>query len=461
MADQLVINSATPIGSGRFYYKLDTNQGTYYYTPTEFLNQGLLQGTTQFFDQGFIRNPDVTKNLKSIEIAPGILQDKITGLYENANRGVLMTQEQAAKVLGSGKESFSDWDNVTSAGYVDSYDINQTNKNTGSPFGAIGGMGEFQGNLVYSRPTEANQNYSYIIPYDQYDTGYSMRNTNITVEKKGGLLGSAIRTIGSAFGDIPILGDIAAYALGGPVLLGVVKGGQVAAAGGSPMDAFQAGAISGAIAGGIEGYQGATGSPTGTVSGNIDLGGAGYDIGAFQPSVPGTDYGLLAGANLPGQAPGMGGGTGITPGTAGEGLQTPTMPNIGNMGGGQGLTVPVPGGTVGGLGYTPAGAVPILGDPSSFINNPDVLGQPVIQQGTPAASLSVADALRGARLVNSLLNQPQQQTQTQPIGSSQGTGATGVDYSGLLSLLASKPKTSGLLGTQFQPQSINLASLLG
>jgi len=178
------------------------------------------------------------------------------------------------------------------------------------------------------------------------------------------------------------------------------------------------------------------------------------------PTIPAPppNYSLIDGANFPPAAEGMGGGTGITPGAAGEGLQLPTTPNIGAMGGGQGLLVPVAGGTVGALGFTPAGAVPILGDPGSFINNPDVLGQPVLAQGSPNPLISVQDALRGARLASNLLTPQQQQVPQQDIGNiPQGV----VDYSTLLGLLAQRAGGTGLLGTRFQPQPINLASLLG
>lgn len=60
-------------------------------------------------------------------------------------------------------------------------------------------------------------------------------------------------------------------------------------------------------------------------------------------------------------------------------LELPTMPGLKDMGGGQGLTVPVEGGTVGGLGFTPTDASVVLGDPKSFINDPNVLGKPVMQ----------------------------------------------------------------------------------
>lgn len=223
-------------------------------------------------------------------------------------------------------------------------------------------------------------------------------------------------------------------------------------------------------------------------TGAVDAGGGGP---AELASVGETGYGLtgpiinatpglLDTVNFQPSLPEMGGGTGIsvrptplstaetieitpvdysldTP-TGGVGLTVPTMPNIGTMGGGQGITVPVNEGTVGQLGLTPTGATPVLGSPSSFINQPEVLGQPVIQQGTPT-TIDPRDVLRAANTIRQLTTQPEQ-----PQGQPQQVAQTApgmVDYSGLLNLLASRARTSGLLGTQFQPQPINLASLLG
>ena len=64
--------------------------------------------------------------------------------------------------------------------------------------------------------------------------------------------------------------------------------------------------------------------------------------------------------------------------TGGLGLQFPTMPALTTMGGAQGLTTKAFGelGQVGAKGFTPFNAVPDLGDPKSFINNPDVTGLP-------------------------------------------------------------------------------------
>lgn len=179
----------------------------------------------------------------------------------------------------------------------------------------------------------------------------------------------------------------------------------------------------------------------------------------ISPTVPSaSNISLLDTVKFPTSIPEMGGGTGITPGAAGQGLQLPTSPNIASMGGGQGLTVPVTGGTISQMGLTPTGATPVLGSPSSFINNPEVLGQPVIQQGTPTP-ISPTDVLRTANTLRQLTSQPEQQRPLEQQAAQVLSGA--VDYSGLLNLLGSQARTSGLLGTQFQPQPINLASLLG
>jgi hypothetical protein len=142
----------------------------------------------------------------------------------------------------------------------------------------------------------------------------------------------------------------------------------------------------------------------------------------------------------------------------GEGLLAPTLPAISAMGGAQGLSVGVPGGTITQAGLTPVGAVPVLGDPASFINNPDVLGQPVITPEPP--TISIQDALRAANIANQLLNPPKQPGMPMQMDQGGGMRAQGVDYSGLLGLLqarAGTPRVSGLLS----PAQIRYPSLLG
>jgi hypothetical protein len=120
------------------------------------------------------------------------------------------------------------------------------------------------------------------------------------------------------------------------------------------------------------------------------------------------------------------------------------------MGGGTGLTVPVEGGTVSQLGFVPGGATPVLGDPSSFINNPNVLDNTVfttdkLMAPGAATGMSATDALRLANQARGLLGAGQNpivpQQQGLPQGGRQGQG---VDYSGLLSLLQLQAGTPGV-----------------
>jgi hypothetical protein len=85
-----------------------------------------------------------------------------------------------------------------------------------------------------------------------------------------------------------------------------------------------------------------------------------------------------------------------------EGLQILPSPSLPSMGGGQGLTTPVEGGTVGSLGFTPTGASPILGDPASFINNPEITGQPVMAIEPPQLPSMTGE--QQASILKSLIN---------------------------------------------------------
>ena len=146
-----------------------------------------------------------------------------------------------------------------------------------------------------------------------------------------------------------------------------------------------------------------------------------------------------------GTAGGVLGGTGLLAGSTGAGFTATGAgaPGLASMGGGTGLLAPVPGGVVGATGFTAANALPVLGSPGSFINNPAVLGQPVITPEVPS-TLSVSDALRGARLASNLMGgtQPTTQPQAQELGQMQ---ATGVDLFTLPQLTARTPGIANLL----------------
>jgi hypothetical protein len=83
-----------------------------------------------------------------------------------------------------------------------------------------------------------------------------------------------------------------------------------------------------------------------------------------------------------------------------------------------------------------------------------------------AATIGLSDAVRGLRTASNVYNA----LNPSSAGGGGGGGVdyggaqptmSGVDYAGLYNLLAQRAAGSGLLGTRYQPQSINLASLLG
>ena len=95
-------------------------------------------------------------------------------------------------------------------------------------------------------------------------------------------------------------------------------------------------------------------------------------------------------------------------------------------------------------------------------DNSTPVGYELADVGIKLSKFGLSDAIRGLRTANSLLNPPS-------AGGGGGGGdqggaqqsMAGVDYSGLYNLLAQRSPTGGLLGTQYQPQPLNLASLLG
>lgn len=120
------------------------------------------------------------------------------------------------------------------------------------------------------------------------------------------------------------------------------------------------------------------------------------------------------------------------------GATAPTLPTAGGMGG-SGLSTSAIGkaGTITASGVTAAGAVPMLGSAGSFINNPAVIGNPVVGY-VAGPNYTLMDAFRGAQLANSLFARPQQ-PQVNPYQLMQQQQQAGlVDYTPTLNLLASR-----------------------
>lgn len=215
--------------------------------------------------------------------------------------------------------------------------------------------------------------------------------------------GAANTAAGLAQGESP------EEAVKGGVVSGLTVGAGQSLFGGAPTDGF--GAASDSV------YQGASGTAT-------------------APVVPSALESAIGGSNI--------GGLGQT-GTAGFGTALPPASELT-----AGLTA---------AGFAPGTAANLAGEIAAGVGATNLLGgatafNPLI----PSPSLSITDVLRGARLASGLLTPQQPQIPQQDIGNiPQGA----VDYSQLLGLLAQRANATGLLGTRFQPQPINLASLLG
>jgi hypothetical protein len=313
---------------------------------------------------------------------------------------------------------------------------------------------------VYYDPNQ-KKNYSGVIQQQWYEPGEKWYDTTL------GKIGIAL-----------IVGGTAGLALGGTAAAGTgaAAGGTAAAGGAAGGTGLTVGAA------GTTGLTAGAAGTTGLVApaGFTFAPGVGAAVGAGTTAAVGAGTGGSTSAGGTGLLDtaqfGQTGQTGLTPGAAGQGLQVPTTPGLSSMGGGTGLAVPVSGGTVTQLGFVPTGATPVLGDPASFINNPDVLGNTVFSTdylAVPGAAtgLSVTDALRIANQARGLLGAGQNPIVPQQQGLPQSAaGSQGVDYSGLLSLLqlqAGTPNVAGYtapaqLRQIYQPTLLpNVLSLLG
>jgi hypothetical protein len=237
-----------------------------------------------------------------------------------------------------------------------------------------------------------------------------------------------------------------------------IKSGVIAAAtGGDPIKAALLAAASSGLSEGSDTYSPASSSPDIFTDSTVDAGGLdgvvvggpmspGYsasDITSLSPLASSDPYSFSPSYSLADNAPSGAGGlvappldTAVWDGSSpvdysmptavSEGLQILPSPSLPSMGGGQGLTVPVEGGTVGSLGFTPTGASPVLGNPNSFINDPAVTGQPIMatepppgmsgeQQANLLKSLINAFGSAGAAgLMGSAMSSPQQGAAYQP-----------------------------------------------
>jgi hypothetical protein len=473
-----------------YEYIVNTNQGDFVYVPQDVVNKGYVAERYEFTGSGgdlrqtkekrqYFHPEFLNQNLLStagrIKIDESLFTDAQKSEMSNLvgkdiNTGYLFPVAQYMGTV-SGNPSFYTLDEDSPAISGVSSLSNQ----------GVGGTG-FDSGYKYILGTPTSNNFDFINPDASINT---LTTTYTAPKKRGGILGSAARSIVNFIADIPYLPEIAAFATGSPVLYGSLKAAQTAAAGGDLEDTIKSGVVSGgtmwlgqqvlgpadATAGGVEPGVGVEVYPVDAgVTPNIT------PIPAT-PSLPPIDYGLLGDASLPTAAPGMGGGTNAY--DAGVGLDVMNPPpaappmtaeqlaasNIDPLTR-EGMSAEQI--TKEAINSPYYGAAQSNIDPSILegmsaeqVASAPVLTSAGLASGAAASTIGLSDAVRGLRTANSLLNPAGAGGEggVDSGGAQQSMG--GVDYSGLYNLLAQRAIAGGLLGTRYQPQPVNLASLLG
>lgn len=482
-----------------YEYILNTNQGDFVYVPKDIVNKGYVAERYEFSGSG--ADLRQTKEKRQY-FHPEFLNQDFLGQAKavNLDQGVFSDEQKKALSDSVGGDITNGY-LFPATRYIETVKPAQMYSITeGAP--AISGIKTISDEGV-NESVNFDTGYKYVLgegnekQFDFINPDSSFITITAGEAPSGrGKLGKELRRAAIKIGQVPFLTQATAFIpVVGPYVYSALRGAQMGAEGKDPLEAGLQGGAELVLSNAIKTAIGGTPVDVGVEPGvGVDVypvdAGVTPDIttipGGSATPVP-SEINLLGDARFPTTAPGMGSsgitgtlpplpdqsllgtttnpdyglGPQTTPGVSGgQGLELPTMPNVGGLGGAQGITLPVSGGTVGQLGTTPTGATPVLGSPGSFINDPNVLGTDVIAQGTPS-SISLRDATRAARLANSLLN-PAEAAGTGGVDSGGAQQTTsGVDYSGLYNLLAQRALAGGLLGTRYQPQSINLASLLG
>jgi hypothetical protein len=443
-ADQLGSwNTANPLPQKAISLTFRTPNGVYSFHPTNILEKGYVANGAQFY------NPNVLKNLDQIYEQGQPISLEGVGWYDDFLKKNDLSTEGI--LLPAGELNF----NVGVGGRWRQYEIGNVSDKI--KFNELTGIGKVGDKYVYINNASpvggADKAYGY---YDETGSGYGEWS-----DERGGLLGSASRAIAK----IPFAAEIGGAISGNPYVYATLKGLAGGASGEDPLKVgLQAGAtvLAADLASDLLKGSPVEAAPVGGTPGVSEVFPVDMTVGGSVTPLPPMDvglpsYGLLDGVTFPGQGlrvPGISSPdiSLLPPGTAlpGQGLVLPTMPGIPGMGGGQGLTLGVPGGTVGAGGFVPGSAVPVLGDPSSFINDPNVLGRDVI--GAEPSVISLRDAFDAARGINRAAGL---------LGGGGGGGVSGgsdpgqmpagsVDVSNLLALLSGAgvrtPNVYSLLG---------------
>ena len=397
---------------------LTINGQTYTFHPKNILEKGFVANGQQFY------NPNVLANLDKAYEQGQAVNLKDVGWYDDflkkndlSTEGILLPAgELNFKIAGGNGYKVAPIGNLTEDGRV------KLNEITG--IGKVGDQYVYTTDVTKVDATDASGYY------DQSGQGRAE-----WTKERGGLLGSASRAVAK----VPFLPEIAGAATQNPYVYATLKGLQGGATGQDPLKVgLKAGAtiLAADLASGL-----LKGTPAGVEGGT---GAFDADVGGISDAMTGggVPRGTMSAAQLS--------ASNIDPSI----LETMSAEQVAQAG----INSPY-------YAAAQSNIDPLLleGMSAQQVATAPVLTTAALTPAIAAGSISLSDAFRGARAassINNLLNPPSAGEGGVDQGGAQPTMA-GVDYSGLYNLLAQRSPTGGLLGTQYQPQPLNLASLLG
>jgi hypothetical protein len=470
-----------------YEYILNTNQGDFVYVPKDIVNKGYVAERYEFSGSG--ADLRQTKEKRQY-FHPEFLNQDFLGQAKavNLDQGVF-SDEQKKSLSDSVGGDITNGYLFPATKYIETVKPAQMYSITeGAP--AISGIKTISDEGV-NESVNFDSGYKYVLgegnekQFDFINPDSSFITLTAGEAPSGrGKLGKELRRAAIKIGQVPFLTQATAFIpVVGPYVYSALRGAQLGAEGKDPLEAGLQGGAELVISNAIKTAIGGTPVDVGGLPPDYDVDPFGPggeiipDTGGFPPNYNVEPYGPGGYPTLPPVDDGLLGGTNAY--DAGVGLDVMNPPpaappmtaeqlaasNIDPLTR-EGMSAEqITKETINSPYYRAAQSnidPSILeGMSAEQVASAPVLTSAGLASGAAASTIGLSDAFRGARLANSLLNPPSAGgTGGVDSGGAQQT-TSGVDYSGLYNLLAQRALAGGLLGTRYQPQSINLASLLG
>jgi hypothetical protein len=483
---QLAVDRVIP-WMNPYEYILNTNQGDFVYVPKDIVNKGYVAERYEFSGSG--ADLRQTKEKRQY-FHPEFLNQDFLGQAKavNLDQGVF-TDEQKKALSDSVGGDITNGYLFPATKYIETVKPAQMYSITeGAP--AISGIKTISDQGV-NEAVNFDSGYKYVIgegndkQFDFINPDSSIITLTAGEAPSGrGKLGKELRRAAIKIGQVPFLTQATAFIpVVGPYVYSALRGAQLGAEGKNPLEAGLQGGAELVLSNAIKTAIGGTPVEAGGLPSdyNVDPYGPGGEIipdtGGFPPNynvepfgpggyptLPPVDDGLLGGTNAYDAGVGldvMNPPPAAPPMTA-EQLAASNIDPLTREGmSAEQITKEAINSPYYGAAQSNIDPSILEGMSAEQVASAPVLTSAGLASGAAASTIGLSDAVRGLRTANSLLNPPSAGGEGGvDSGGAQQTMA-GVDYSGLYNLLAQRALAGGLLGTRYQPQSINLASLLG